>query len=564
MKRISYFTLIAIMLACLTASAQDKKSNLAELTIVAAENSQSEGAMIRVNGKELGKLPLKVPLQPGRYIVEVYKDGFQQWSQWIDLKAREQREVPINLVRNESSYGTLLVAANILGAQVLINGQPVDTTPALIEKLVPGKYSLEIRAKGYQPEKLEAQAEAGKTNKVTVELKPEQQATPTTPTGGSLQVLADQKGVEIFVDGVAKGQAPVKIDGLSEGTHVIEGRANGMVSAEQMVTTRAGETQTVTISLQEPAPARPSGSLRVVTQVAGANVLLDGTVIGKTPHLQQQIDVGTHLISIRADGYQEFVQKVEIKSGEIAELQVVLIATGQNGDKKEEPTKKPRKQRSTSTWGLSSFGAHLVEPSNFTGDISVGFAHLIEGRLTAGIFSGDNIGIDGGVEFRTFFATSEIGLHAKLRFFDQNIFSAAALFDFGGGAGPSARNTFYSNLGLVASMWFKQLVTFSGRAYFNFYSDRNCPSTEQANESSICKTVPVDISAVDMRNRMGGVRLFISAILEVPISSRANVFGILEGIPFQGERRAYTDRFATIMPDDDSGIYGRIGFSFKY
>ena len=37
--------------------------------------------------------------------------------------------------------------------------------------------------------------------------------------------------------------------------------------------------------------------------------------------------------------------------------------------------------------GLSSFGAQLVPPGHFTGDLSLGFAHLVEGRVTTGIFS---------------------------------------------------------------------------------------------------------------------------------------------------------------------------------
>jgi len=84
------------------------------------------------------------------------------------------------------------------------------------------------------------------------------------------------------------------------------------------------------------------------------------------------------------------------------------------------------------------------------------------------------------VEFRTYGAVSEIGLHTKFRVFRRSIFATAVFFAFGGGGGPSSRNTVYANLGVVASMWFKRLVTFTGRAFFNFYSDRHCPGKQES------------------------------------------------------------------------------------
>ena len=34
--------------------------------------------------------------------------------------------------------------------------------------------------------------------------------------------------------------------------------------------------------------------------------------------------------------------------------------------------------------------------------------------------------------------------------------------------------------------------------------------------------------------------------------------------PGQGNRRAYSDPFASIMPDEDPAFYGRLGGTFKY
>jgi hypothetical protein len=55
----------------------------------------------------------------------------------------------------------------------------------------------------------------------------------------------------------------------------------------------------------------------------------------------------------------------------------------------------------------------------------------------------------------------------------------------GSGGGPSSRNTFYADLGVVGTMWFKKLVTFSARACFNFYSDRHCPEVPDPSELAV-------------------------------------------------------------------------------
>ena len=66
-----------------------------------------------------------------------------------------------------------------------------------------------------------------------------------------------------------------------------------------------------------------------------------------------------------------------------------------------------------------------------------------------------------------------------------------------------------------------------------------------------------------MRDRLGGVRFFLSAVLEVSLTRSLNFFAIFEGVPFQGTRDALTDAFAAPLAASDPGTYFRAGITFK-
>jgi hypothetical protein len=546
-----------------------KKPDPAVLTVNAAAGSSAEGATVKINGKSVGKVPMKVSLQPGRYLLEVEKEGHNTHKQWLDVQQAEKRTLVIGLALTSAKEGSILVSANIAGAEIYVDGRKVDdTAPALLEKIKPGKHHVEVRAKGHLPARQDVVVAAGKTVKVNLELQPDKAA--VAASSGTLMILANEKDAEISVDGEKKGKAPVKVEGLVEGSHLVEARKEGFEPAEQTVEIKRGEFKTIKLALKEKPPPRKTGAIRVVSPTRGANVFIDGVLAGKTPLLRHQIDPGPHFVSVRREGFVDQVQTVEVKAGQIAEVRVELKKTSEEtpaSQPSSRPTSQPVEEQ-PSTLGLSSYGGHLVPPSYFTGDVSLGFPHILEGRLTAGFFNRGMFGMDGGVEFRTYGAVSEIGIHAKLRFFRTSSIAAAALFHFGGGGGPSSRNTVYANLGVVASMWFKKMVTFSARAYFNFYSDRHCPGSAESGELDICSSPQThglkDLDEKEMRARFSGTRFMLAAVLEIPLNRRFNLFFAIEGAPFQGNRRAYTDAFADLMPDSDPGVYGRVGGTFKY
>jgi hypothetical protein len=68
----------------------------------------------------------------------------------------------------------------------------------------------------------------------------------------------------------------------------------------------------------------------------------------------------------------------------------------------------------------------------------------------------------------------------------------------------------------------------------------------------------------DVFDRENGVRLMTSVIAEIAMQQNWNVFGILEGAPFQNERALFTNDFAHSMPDTDYILYIRLGMTYKF
>ena len=55
-----------------------------------------------------------------------------------------------------------------------------------------------------------------------------------------------------------------------------------------------------------------------------------------------------------------------------------------------------------------------------------------------------------------------------------------------------------------------------------------------------------------------------SVIAEIAFEQRWNIFGILEGAPFQDERALFTNLFAHSMFDTDYILYARVGMTYKF
>ncbi len=355
-------------------------------------------------------------------------------------------------------------------------------------------------------------------------------------------------------------------------------QTDGFKKFEQKVRVEAG--QSVSIS----AELKSVGRLRILSTPPQANVLINGMPSGKTP-IDMEIETGETVVRLELPGFKAIEQTITVESGKTLQYPVPLVGDGPSD------MEMAVEQRS-----LSSLGARTLPRGRSTIDFDVGYPYFLNTKITvgAGRVAG-GLGVDANVSARTMLARSELGIGGRLLFANQNPFAAAAFTQLWYGSklvDDSGRNGVTWDVGALASLAALTQVTITGRAYAEVYSDRLCPSlsTSSSDKNGFDATDPLQIcidyrnfvvNHVDFPDRMNVEKLtglsgtgffgrdtdsglMLSFAVEFATSQHWNIYGIFEGAPFNGERAFFTNQFSRSMLDQDPGIYGRIGLTYKF
>lgn len=111
-------------------------------------------ATVQVDGRASpGEGPTReILVDPGRRVIEVSASGFESRSTTLESLpgARESRSITLPAVARPPAptVGRLVIASNIAGAEILIDGRDAGTGRASVE-LAPGRHRLEVRAAGF-------------------------------------------------------------------------------------------------------------------------------------------------------------------------------------------------------------------------------------------------------------------------------------------------------------------------------------------------------------------------------------------------------------------------------
>lgn len=266
--------------------------------VVSAGSSNAASAAVVIDGQPAGNVPYQAELEPGRHHVQVRKEGFQDFSQWVELRAGQVLTLPVILEAVQPETGSILVASDRPGAEVLLDGQARGTAPTLIEGVRPGPHEIVVRPDGDLPEYRETVTViADQRVAVTARHQP-------VARGGTLRIVSSVPETIVELDGEVIGQTPLTREGVPAGEHLVGAIAPGYQRREQIVQVTRGETRVVSLEL-EPQSSAP-GSIVVSSDVPGAVVLVDGEEQGAPPVVLEGVADGIHAIIVRAPGHEEF------------------------------------------------------------------------------------------------------------------------------------------------------------------------------------------------------------------------------------------------------------------
>jgi hypothetical protein len=213
--------------------------------------------------------------------------------------------------------GTLLVQSSPAGVEVFVDGVSRGMTPASVS-VSAGSHILELRGRGV-PRVIPLQVPAGGQVSQYLEFA-------DTPTTGMLVVHSQPVGANVTVDGVARGVAPITIEGLSSGDHeVVLQSAAG--TSRHMVKVLAGTTASLVAPVMV-APPPVDGPVSGWVSVKAPFVIEireDGQLIGTTETDRLMLASGRHVLEFvnPSLGFRES-RTVQILPGKVAPLVIEL------------------------------------------------------------------------------------------------------------------------------------------------------------------------------------------------------------------------------------------------
>lgn len=142
---------------------------------------------------------------------------------------------------------------------------------------------------------------------------------------GRLSVTCKPEIARVEVDGVEVAQTPLAAPiRVSEGSHIVGAVADGYAPARKEVLVAGNADVTVNLELT-PTQSKQLANITVRSRTAGADVLVDGQHLGKTP-LPTSITVaaGHHVVELRRPGYGAVRRELDVGPGALGDLSVDL------------------------------------------------------------------------------------------------------------------------------------------------------------------------------------------------------------------------------------------------
>ena len=128
----------------------------------------------------------------------------------------------------------------------------------------------------------------------------------------------------MYLDGNKQnGTTPLVLNDVIEGLHVVELRKDPAIPWKQTIQVLAGQQAKVRGELKATLGGQ-GGTIRVLSNVTGAEVFLDGTPMGKVPLDIKQVKGGDHVLEVKAPGYQPHEERITINDGQSTVLKLDL------------------------------------------------------------------------------------------------------------------------------------------------------------------------------------------------------------------------------------------------
>jgi hypothetical protein len=287
--------------------------------------SQPSGAQIYFNGNYRGLSPLVInDVWPGTYTIEADMSGYQPYTTSVSVSSGSRSSVYCPLTRLATT-GSLYIISQPTGSNIYLDGVYRGITPMTLNNVAATTHIVQLDHAGYYDWKSTVEVPAGGTRTVDGTLNP----MPVSTTGW-IYVSSSPGGATVTVDGVNFGQTPasgsLKLNNIPVGTRTVGLSLSGYQPYSTAVSVTANTVTEVNKVLQPVSPVSTTGGLSISSTPPGANAFLDNNFIGITPLTLASVTEGSHLVTLRLEGYQDYSTTIQVNSGATSTVSGALVA----------------------------------------------------------------------------------------------------------------------------------------------------------------------------------------------------------------------------------------------
>lgn len=267
------------------------------------------GAAVTVDGETVGVTPLTdVSIEAGDRVLALELPRYLPIEQNIEVTGRNvQQRLDLALA---PAWADVTVASIPAGAALLVDGEPLGTSPGTLE-ILQGEHTVSLTLAGFAGQELAVTAEAGVAQDLgTITL---------VPATGVLSLSSDPSGANVTINGEFAGQTPLELELKPNQDHRITLSRAGYRRATESLRMKAGSSQERTISLKP-----LLGEVVVKISPPDAELLVNGTPVGRgaqtlsLPAVLQRLEA-------RLEGYESSTRSVTPRPGleQLVEIQLL-------------------------------------------------------------------------------------------------------------------------------------------------------------------------------------------------------------------------------------------------
>jgi serine/threonine-protein kinase len=218
-----------------------------------------------------------------------------------------------------AGHGAIHVVSDVIGASAVLHGPTGRElnqceTPCSFNNLNPGRYGLEVKKDGYEPMQTALQVKAGDALDQKIRLE---------SLAKGLYVSSRPPGADVFINGAKQsGQTPATLP-LAPGQYNLVLRLPGYDAYAGSVQVKDNIQTTLDVELKEKATSRVAWA-EVTSSPKGAEIIIDGNSTGQVSPARVQVTAGTHIVTLKLDGYQPVRRTVQVTEGSTVTVEGTL------------------------------------------------------------------------------------------------------------------------------------------------------------------------------------------------------------------------------------------------